>query len=239
MFIERAASVLSLVADPVCEMWLKELNPKGESLQTFYKEGKYRKEIYDEIVEKILSRLRETNNVCVVFYGHPGVLVYPAREAMRHAHLEGYEVRMLPGLSAEANLLADLGIDPGLTGIQSYEATSFLINRNVFDTSAGLILWQIGSLGETRWEPTHKVQQQRLKVLAEYLGEHYGPEHVVILYEAAEYPLAVASVRKLCLSELPQAEVSGASTLYVPPKEIPTVDPEMVSKLQIDWQPSA
>jgi hypothetical protein len=59
--------------------------------------------------------------------------------------LMGVSARMLPGVSAEDNLIADLGVDPA--GLQSYEATGFLVYKYRFDTSAGLVLWQVGVLG--------------------------------------------------------------------------------------------
>src|SRR5690606_41924587 len=52
---------------------------------------------------------------------------------------EGFVARMEPGISAEACLYADLGIDPGRHGVQSMEATHFLVYDRVPDTS-GLVL---------------------------------------------------------------------------------------------------
>jgi hypothetical protein len=36
---------------------------------------------------------------------------------------DGFDAVMLPGISAEDCLFADLGIDPGMIGCQSFEAT--------------------------------------------------------------------------------------------------------------------
>ena len=51
------------------------------------------------------------------------------------------------GISAEACLFADLGLDPGTTGCQSYEATAFLARTPPVDTEAVLVLWQVSVLG--------------------------------------------------------------------------------------------
>ena len=48
---------------------------------------------------------------------------------------------MLPGISSEDCLFADLGVDPGVSGCQSYEATDFLMNAPIIDSSTQLILW--------------------------------------------------------------------------------------------------
>ena len=54
---------------------------------------------------------------------------------------------MLPGISAEDCLFADLGVDPAEAGCQSYEATRFLERRPAIEPRAALILWQIGVVG--------------------------------------------------------------------------------------------
>jgi precorrin-6B methylase 1 len=77
---------------------------------------------YDRMVERILSYVRRGLNVCVVFYGHPGVFVHPGHESIRRARIEGFSACILPGISAEDCLFAELGIDPSKNG-QSFEAT--------------------------------------------------------------------------------------------------------------------
>ena len=48
------------------------------------------------------SRIRAGFRVCAVFYGHPGVFVYPSHEAIRRARAEGFAARMLPALTPKA-----------------------------------------------------------------------------------------------------------------------------------------
>ena len=103
---------------------------------------------YQEIVEYILSYVRKGNKVCVAFYGHPGVFVFPSHEAIKRARNEGYRAEMLPGISAEDCLYSDIGIDPGADGCQCFESTDFLSYRRKFDPSVGLVLWQIAVIGE-------------------------------------------------------------------------------------------
>jgi hypothetical protein len=232
--ITQATKVLFLVADPISEIWIQSLNATSESLSGFYENGKRRLDIYNAIVEKIMEELRERGEVCVVLYGHPGVLAYPARVSMKRARQEGFSARMFPGVSAEDNLFADLGVDFGTSGIQSYEVTRFLLHKYRFDPSAALVLWQIGVLGETRWNPPHDAARGRLKVLAEYLSGFYGPEHVVILYHAPEIATGRPGVQRVTLAELPHAKLFSISTLYIPPKGTPLRDPQVAEKLMIE-----
>lgn len=144
--IEQASKVLYLVGDPVSEQWLLSLNPRSESLYSRYSREKPRNETYREIVDEILKSLKNSPDVCVVFYGHPGVFVGPGLEAMRQARAEGIPVRMLPGVSALDNLFSDLGLDPGAAGLQCYEATGFLLYEPKIEPTAALILFTFESI---------------------------------------------------------------------------------------------
>jgi uncharacterized protein YabN with tetrapyrrole methylase and pyrophosphatase domain len=229
--IERADKVLYLFAEPVSARWISKLNPSAQSLERFYSPAKDRTTTYQEMVDEILSWVRRGLAVCVVLYGHPGVFVAPSDAAIRRARAEGFHARMLPGVSAEDCLFADLGVDPAASGCQSYEATNFLLHRRSFDTSTPLLLWQVAGVGVR-----HGVTQPStagLKVLAEFLQGHYGPDHEVVLYEASPYPVFDPIVEKVRLSELLTADPTPMCTLYVPPKKRPPPNPEMYTRLQI------
>jgi uncharacterized protein YabN with tetrapyrrole methylase and pyrophosphatase domain len=213
--IERADEVLCLLADPVAISWLQSVNPRVQALHGLYEPGKSRRATYDAIVEAILERVRRGGHVCVAFYGHPGVFVDPSHEAIRGARREGFEARMLPAVSAEDCLFADLGVDPGRAGCQSYEATDFLLRERRVDPSAALILWQIGVVGNLTFVP--EGDMSRLPLLVECVGRYYPPQHEVILYEASVYPVCDPVISRVKLAELAEADISPIATLYVPP----------------------
>jgi len=164
-----------------------------------------------------------------VFYGHPGVFVNPSHEAVRRARLEGFSARMLPAISAAGCLFADLGLDPGRRGLQSYEATDFLIHARRIDTSVPLILWQVSVVGD--FSVDGEANTKGLTVLAEHLLTLYPPDHEVTLYEASPYPVCPALVRVLPLAELADSEPTSLATLYVPPAEKRRSDPGMLERL--------
>src|SRR5262249_52476141 len=128
-WLERSEIVLYLVADVIMEALIQEINPKAQSLAGHYGEHKPRRQTYDEMVERILAHVREGALVCVAAYGHAGVFAYPTHEAVRRARREGFEATMLPAISTEDCLFADLGVDPGIQGCQSFEATDFLLRK--------------------------------------------------------------------------------------------------------------
>jgi precorrin-3B methylase len=206
------------------------VNRSAESLVGFYAIGKPRTETYDEMVEEILRWVRKGLDVCTVFYGHPGVFVQPGHEAIRRARAEGFEAEMLPGVSAEDSLFADLGVDPG-EGLQSFEASDFLLYPPVFDTRVPLVLWQVAAVGPRvgHDEP----DRDGLQGLAKRLSEAYGPDHDVVLYQAALYAIAGPWTRTVRVSDLPSADVPLMATLYVPPNGTRRPDARMFEELGI------
>lgn len=229
-WIEQADKVLFAVADPATAQWLASLNSTAEPLP-YNRNNRRRKQTYTQMVERILAEVRGGVNVCAVFYGHPGVFADPAHEAIRQARQEGFRAEMLPGISAEDCLFADLGVDPGKRGCQSFEATDFLIRRRKFDPTSVLILWQIALIGNQGF-PQEGGHLRGLRVLTEVLQNFYAPNRRAIVYEAAVYhPVCKPAIQKMPLEKLPEAKVTEASTLYIPPNPTLELDMEMVERL--------
>ena len=216
--IKRADILLYGVSDPATEVWLRRLNASATTLNDCYAEGKPRVKTYLEITERILAALRTGALVCAAFYGHPGVFVDPAHDAIRRARREGFPAQMLPGISTEDCLFADLGVDPGANGCQSFEATDFLARRRRFDPTSALILWQTGALGESSVGERMKARPERLRRLMSVLRKHYAASHPVVLYEASLFPVSDPRIKRIRLSALPSTTVWPITTLYIPPK---------------------
>lgn len=212
--IDAADLLLHLASDPLADRWLDGLHPRAHSLATLYRLGDERHEIYEAIVEAILAPVRAGEAVCAAFYGHPGVFVRPSHLAIARARGEGFDAHMLPAISAEDCLFADLGVDPA-SGCASYDATFFLRTPRTIDTSAALVLWQISVVGDTTARATPRLDM--LAPLVERLREHYPASHEVVLYEASPYPAVRPIVERVPLERLPEAAVTPLSTLYVPP----------------------
>ena len=81
-YIEQADKLFFLVATEVTRGYLRKLNSTAEDLHHFYKTDKDRFSSYLEMIDRILTEVRAGLNVCVAFYGHPGVFVYPGHEAI-------------------------------------------------------------------------------------------------------------------------------------------------------------
>jgi uncharacterized protein YabN with tetrapyrrole methylase and pyrophosphatase domain len=226
-WMRNAEALLYVVADPVAEEAMRRLNPDAvQSLSGYYAEGKPRMETYEEMVQHIVACVRAGQRTCAAFYGHPGVFAYPSHESIRRARAEGYEAQMLPAVSAEDCLFADLGVDPASGGCQSYEATDFLMHRRLIDTSSQLVLWQVGSLGDWTYK-TNGYDLRAFPLLVQRLLELYPPTHSVVVYEAAIFPHCPPNIRPILLSALTERDVTAASTLYLPPARAPVPDPSV------------
>lgn len=217
--IEAAEEVLSLAGDRLVQQWLEGLNSNVRSLHGFYDVSPNRAAAYEAIAEAILAPVRLGKRVCAVFYGHPGVFVTPSHAAMAKARAENFHAKMLPAVSAEDCLFADLGVDPGAHGCQSYEARDFLITKRRIDPRAALILWQIAVVGDGAFvslspDPT------ALGDLACALMQIYPDNHPVTVYAAQTLPFLPPEIETLPLHQLALAHVDQASTLYVPPLQV-------------------
>jgi uncharacterized protein YabN with tetrapyrrole methylase and pyrophosphatase domain len=233
--IKNYDKVLYLIGDPIAEIWIEKLRPDAESLLNFYKDGKNRHKIYSEIVEHTLNYVRRGYNTCLVQYGHPSLFAkLITQSAIEKAHNEGFKADILPGISAEDCLFAELCIDPGDRGCQSFEATNFLVYNRKFDPFCHLILWQIGLIGEFQYNP-NKNSKSALCVLTDYLKRYYDSKHEVYVYQAARYSICKSLIQRIPLHKLPEAYVDITTTLYIPPI-VPgegTLDHKMVQRLGI------
>ena len=230
--IRRAQRVFYLAADPLTTATLRSLNRRAESLHDLYGKGRHRLRTYAAMVERILAEVRGGLQVCLALYGHPGVFAIPSHAAVRLAREEGYRATMLPGISADACLIADLGIDPGSDGLQSYEATDFLLRRRRVDPAAGLVLWQVGVVGRLDY-PSGPPDRKKAKVLTDALCALYPRGHVGTLYEAAALPGFPPQIERVKLSKLHEGDLSPITTLYVPPAKTTPIDRKMMKRLGI------
>lgn len=228
--IEWADQVLHCVADGVTDTYIRRLNPSTEDLHVYYGQGKRRRQTYVEMADRIVSYVRQGLNVVVVMYGHPGVFVHPTYAAMDIVRAEGYRTEMLPGICAEDCLIADLGVDPALEGFQTYEATAFLVRRRVVDVHVPLILWQVGCVGDSGYD-RRGFDGRHLHLLVERLQDLYERDHEVVIYEAAQHPLADPRIHVHPLSKLGPDDVTGISTMFVPPLAPAPVNRQMAKRL--------
>jgi hypothetical protein len=231
-WMKRADRLLYLVGDPLSAETVEQLNPKGaESLARYYADRKPRMVTYHEIVDRILACVRGGMLTCLAVYGHPGMFAFPSHEAVRRARAEGYPARMLPGISAEDCLFADLEIDPATHGCQSYDATDFLVHGRTIDPTAAVILWQLGVVGDLLSRKGGS-DLSALPLLADRLCQFYPPDHSCTVYQAGVYPGSPPLIRSTPIQALAQSAPPLMSMLYIPPSRAPIADPILANRIQ-------
>jgi diguanylate cyclase len=212
----READVVFCLVDAFALGMIQRFRPDAVNLGVHYAAGKDRRETYRAIDAAIMAEVRAGRRVCAVFYGHPGVFADVPHVVVRKARAEGFPARMEPGISAEACLYADLGIDPGRHGVQSLEATHFIVHQRPLDTRGLVLLWQVALSGDLACTRFH-AEREGLQSLVDRLLQWYPPEHEVILYEAAQLPIGTFRADRLALRDLPDAHYEEYTTLVVPP----------------------
>jgi uncharacterized protein YabN with tetrapyrrole methylase and pyrophosphatase domain len=231
MAIKLADVTFYVVADTLTEDWIKTNSQSSRSLTEFYVEGQHRAATYDAMTRTIVAAVRSGQRVCAVFYGHPGVFVNPSHAAFRALLQEGYPVSMQAGISAEDCLFADLGVDPSTNGCLSIEATNFLIYKRHFDISVALIIWQIGMVGDPTHNPKRTIKRE--DILVQKLSCYYPIDHRICVYEAPLYSVSNPRLDWCTLGDLPQQEINGITTLFVPPLGNPPYDTDFMTALNL------
>ena len=231
-YIRGADKVLYLLNEPITSEWIRENNHSSESLDEIYFSHDQRSASYEAITRHILENLRQEKHICVVMYGHPCFFASSGLEAVKQAKDDGYDARILPAISAEDCLFADLMIDPASSGRQSYDTTDFLIYTRNFDTSSHLVLLQVNSIGALN-HVKHHDNKENISFLVEYLTQYYPSNHKITLYAAAQYPGMKPKIRQIQLKDLSITEISSIEMLYIPPKGICTANQSVLKRLSL------
>lgn len=237
--LAAADRVFYLTADPATEASLRRRRPDARSLYDCYAPGRRREASYERMLARLAVPLARGERVVAVFYGHPGVFAWAPHEAVRRARAAGCAARMLPAISAEDCLIADLELDPAATGWQSYEASDFLLRPRRIDAASALVLWQIGAVGVADFRRRALWNRDGLTWLRDRLLELYPAAHEAVLYEAAQYAICAPRREALPLARLGEAEASVITTLYVPPASSAARDERAIAELGLAPRRSA
>lgn len=227
------ADIVFCLANNSASLYMVErLNPNVHNLDHCYAPGKARMDTYEEMIDLVLDSVYKGLKVCLAAYGHPGVFAYPTHQSILRARENGFQAAMLPGISAEDCLFADLGLDPALHGCQSYDASDFLVSERIWDPYSTLVLWQVPVVG-IRSLPVEGEVAPGHDFLFRRLIETYGADHKGILYEASPFPLCKPRMDEMSLSEMkPELFHSNTTLVIKPARRAPRLNEEFANAVR-------
>lgn len=208
------------------EAWLRTLCPRVTDLYAeSYREGAPRVNAYHHMAASTLEAALDHAPVVFAMQGHPIVYAYAPFLIRDTAALLGLEVEVLPGISSLDCLLADLMVDPGVQGMQLYEATDLLLRKRPLQPDVPALVWQVGTV-ETRLHTDRPSRPERFVRLRDHLLRSYPPQHPVTAYFAAPFPMMPPSAITFALQDLcDQAPLLHKGvTLYLPPATVRPVE---------------
>ncbi|MGQ3888455.1 SAM-dependent methyltransferase [Legionella sp. CNM-1927-20] len=223
--IRKSDCVVYLVNDPAMKRWIMENSKKGVSLDSIYFSFKERKKAYSGICQEIINIANIYSITCFVTYGHPLILSSCSQQLIKDIEEQSpnIQVEIVPGISSLDSLFCDLRIDPGLGGIQAYEATEFSNNNYKINSNSHLILWQIGVAGikaiiNNDKELKNNIERKNTIVKIKHkLLNFYKENHTIVLYVASMYPSIPFEKIDVLLTFLDEINIPRLSTAYIHP----------------------
>ncbi|MBX9882953.1 MAG: hypothetical protein K2X73_13385 [Sphingomonas sp.] len=216
----HADVVFHCLYDRVTESWINQLRPDAYDLRILYNPSVARHLSYVCMAEALLHFVRQGKKVVAMFYGHPGFFATPTHRAIKVARAEGHRTTMRPGISALDHLVADLGFDPMIPGLISFEASELVYGGRVLDPSLHTILWQIGAVGDYGFAPggfENKGFERLLDRLIAAFGEDWTAVHYIAPHYVGLDPVIEAMTLAALRDPAAKQSISAISTLYLAP----------------------
>lgn len=210
LYLDHGFGIRSYLAE-LCPL-VTDLYPIG------YREDEPRLEAYDRMSTAVLNAALDHPPVTFAIYGHPRVYVYPTTQITAAAPMLDLRVEILPGISSLDTIFIDLGLDPGLEGLQLYEATDLLVRERPLQPDVPCLLWQVGAVESSLYSRSPN-QPARFVELQRYLLRYYPAEHPVRAVHSSGHRLVPAEILDFPLGALPDGlcRASPVATLYLPP----------------------
>jgi len=199
-YICNCDKVLYLVNEPLLEIYIKKLAKLSETLETVYFKSELREKVYNNIAKKIHKELEKFDSICVVIYGHPCFFSTPGLLALSYLE-NSIKTVVCPAISAQDCLYADLRFDPASGGMQTFDATEYLLYDKLIDTSSHIVIYQISMVGNLCL-PTSKVNMEAIIFIKKKLLNIYGKGKKAFIYESALYPRNNPTIIEFYLDDL-------------------------------------
>lgn len=198
--------------------YLAGLGPHVIDMLPYYEERGSRDRVYRKMAAAVVQAALTEPPVAFATYGHPMMFSYPPALIRRAAAHLGLRTHTMAGISALDTLIVDLGVDPGMEGLQIYEATDLLLRERPLQPDVPLLLWQVAAV-ESGLFSSARGNRKRFERLQRYLLRYYPESHVVTMALSASFPLLDPLLEAFPLGEMADRLANGpqTGTLFVPP----------------------
>jgi hypothetical protein len=211
---------------------IAELGPRVHNLLEEYQEGGSRIDTYRKMSARVVEAALEEPPVSLAVYGHPTLFVYPTTLIRAAAPHLGLEVEVVAGISSLDTMLIDLDLDPGMNGLQLYDANAVLVERRRLDPEVPCLLLQVDAV-ESAFHSEAASRPSRFKRLRDHLLQFYPEDHLVTNLRSTSFPIFEPLRVSFELRELPEqiAERRLGGTLYLPPARHAEFDEELAREI--------
>lgn len=229
----RASSQVFLV-DPgfgIAE-YIAGLGPAVHNLIDEYHDRQSRLDTYRTMAARVVAVAMEEPPVSLVVYGHPTLFVYPSTLIRKAARLLDLRVHTAAGISSLDTMLIDLDLDPGMNGLQIYDANAVLVERRKLDPEVPCLLLQVDAV-ESAFHTVAASRPSRFRRLTEHLLQFYPPEHVVTNIRSSSFPIFEPELIRFELQRLGNefADKRLGGTVYLPPSRHPDFDEDLAREI--------
>jgi hypothetical protein len=165
-------------------------------------------------------------------YGHPTLFVYPSTLIRRAAKYLGLRVHTAAAVSSFDTMLIDLDLDPGMNGLQIYDANAVLVERRKLDPEVPCLLLQVDAV-ESAFHTVAPSRPSRFRRLQEHLLLFYPPDHVVTNVRSASFPIFEPELIRFEVQNLGNefADKRLGGTVYLPPARHSEFDEELARQI--------
>src|SRR5215467_7586980 len=164
------------------------LGPTVHDLIGEYEDRHSRIDTYRTMAARVISAAMEEPPVSLAVYGHPTLFVYPSTLIRKAARLLDLRVHTVAGISSLDTMLIDLDLDPGMNGLQIYDANAVLVEHRKLDPEVPCLLLQVDAV-ESAFHTVAASRPSRFRRLVEHLLEFYPPDHIVTNIRSASFPI--------------------------------------------------
>jgi uncharacterized protein YabN with tetrapyrrole methylase and pyrophosphatase domain len=201
----------------------EDLREKCVSLAALYQDGRLRTENYFDVTKAVIEMAEVKTPVAWLTPGHPIIFDSVSAALLKEGRSRGWNVRVIPAVSAIDTLLAELGYDPA-HGLLIHEATALVRRRIPVITSVAMMLLQPAVFDVDLAIIAPGSKGPDLSPLRDYLCEFHKPDHECALVRSSSKAGQHDLVNWYKLADLAQApyDAVAGSTLFVPPASSPS-----------------